>query len=101
MLQFHPTAPWMCPFSYAVVSSSTSMTRIEGSSRCPSSHSVSTSASGFAYWAMTPSLDSDGFSRNHPAHGLADATPPGTLEEPERGLGFLGHHFGRPGRAQA
>src|SRR5437870_12788218 len=90
----------MCPFSYAVVSSSTSMTRIEGSSRCPSSHSVSTSASGFAYSAMTPSLDSDGLSRNHPADGLADATLRGRLEEPEGGLGLFGHHLGRPGWPQ-
>src|SRR2546427_4815802 len=46
----------MCPFSYAVVSSSTSITRMSGSSSCPSSQSVETSTSGFAYSVMRMSL---------------------------------------------
>src|SRR5437762_440288 len=39
----------MCPFSYAVVSSSTSITRTAGSERWSASHSVSTRAPGLAY----------------------------------------------------
>src|SRR5439155_25560481 len=46
----------MCPFSYAVVSSSTSITRTSGSSSCPSSQSVETRTSGFAYSVMRMNL---------------------------------------------
>src|SRR3979411_236812 len=47
--QFQPTAPGTCPESYAVVSTSTSIKRINGSVRCPTTHSVGTSTSGCAY----------------------------------------------------
>src|SRR5437016_14028709 len=47
--QFQPTAPAMCPESYAVVSTSTSISRIPESVRCPATHSVETSTSGCAY----------------------------------------------------
>src|SRR5512132_3951175 len=55
VVQFQPAAPRICPFSYAVVSSSTSITRTSGSSSCPSSQSVETSTSGFAYSVMRKS----------------------------------------------
>src|ERR1051326_1450034 len=47
--QFQPTAPAMCPESYAVVSTSTSMRRTPGSARRPATQSVETSTSGCAY----------------------------------------------------
>src|ERR1041384_2089305 len=47
--QFQPTAPARCPESYAVVSTSTSISRRPGSVRCPATHSVDTSTSGCAY----------------------------------------------------
>src|SRR3989449_2931568 len=47
--QFHPTAPAMCPESYAVVSTSTSIKRMPGSVTCPATHSVATRTSGCAY----------------------------------------------------
>src|SRR6267378_3107990 len=50
--QFHPTAPTMCPESYAVVSTSTSIKRMPGSVRCPATHSVGTSTSGCAYGTL-------------------------------------------------
>src|SRR2546423_1544883 len=49
----------MWPFSYAVVSSSTSITRIAGSSRRSASQSVSTSVSGWAYSAIAKEFRSD------------------------------------------
>src|SRR5690349_14874345 len=78
------------------------MTRIVGSSSCPSSHSVSTSAFGFAYSAMTPSrvgipMLSVGII---PQVGLQMQPLPEGLEEPQSGLGLVGYHLGRPGRAQ-
>src|SRR6266480_4024053 len=51
--QFHPTAPAMCPESYAVVSTSTSIRRTAGSARCPTTQSVETSTSGCAYATLT------------------------------------------------
>src|SRR5256886_10765 len=47
--QFQPTAPAMCPESYAVVSTSTSIKRMPGSVRCPATHSLATRTSGCAY----------------------------------------------------
>src|SRR5436190_14273512 len=51
--QFQPTAPAMCPESYAVVSTSTSIKRMLGSVRCPATHSVETSTSGCVYATLT------------------------------------------------
>src|SRR5918992_4483331 len=109
VFQFHASAFAMCPFSYSVMSSSTSMTRTDGASRCWASHSVPTSASGFAYSAMWPSFpgESDFGGGNPPAaptgwqvrRSTADG-PSGRSEVPEGRLGLLGHHLGGPGRTE-
>src|SRR5579872_2518299 len=53
VFQFQPTAPGICPVSYAVVSTSTSTRRTPESLRCSATHSVVTRTSGFAYSPAT------------------------------------------------
>src|ERR1700731_1727825 len=47
--QFQPTAPGMCPWAYAVVSTSTSTSRVPGAFRFAATDSVETSTSGCLY----------------------------------------------------